>query len=226
VWVRDRVSEARAQGRWVEVRGGRATDVIAEPDGTKQRLQVLIGGVGYRWQRDASFGLIASDELSQLDWPPGVEVADLGYGAIYVAQDMADAQPPFDRVILLTGIARGRKLGQIYRTRWEDGALNPDDLVARIREAGAGVVDPDHLLVIAQHFGALPDDVVVIELEPVDVTGGEDLSPEAAGCLQEAIELARREAFAPRRREYAPSEYGVTTVRPAPFSDRPRETRA
>jgi hydrogenase maturation protease len=201
VWVRDRVSEAHVHGNPVEV---------AERDGAKQGLRVLIGGVGYRWQRDISFGLIVSDELSQLDWPPSIEVADLGYGAIYAARDLADAQPPYDRVILLTGIARGRTPGQIYRIQWEGGAPNPDDVVARMREAGAGVIDPDHLLVIAQHFSALPDDVVVIELEPVDVTGGEGLSPEAAGRLHEAIELARREAFALRRREHAPPGYGGT----------------
>ena len=85
---------------------------------------------------------------------------------------------------------------------------DPEDLVARIREAGAGVIDPDHLLVIAQHFGALPDDVIVIELEPVDVTGGEDLSPEAARHLREVIDLARREAFAPRRRKHGEAAYG------------------
>ncbi len=182
----------------------------AERDGAEQGLRVLIGGVGYRWQRDTSFGLIVSDELSQLDWPPGIEVADLGYGAIYVARDLADAQPPYDRVILLTGITRGRTPGQIYRTQWDGGAPDLDDIVARMREAGAGVIDPDHLLVIAQHFSALPDDVVVIELEPVDVTGGEGLSPEAAGRLHEAIELARREAIAPRCRERESSEHRVT----------------
>src|SRR5215210_697347 len=185
--MRDRVNEAPVRGNPVETQGGLAEDAIAEPDGLKQELRILIGGVGYRWQRDASFGLVASDELSRLDWPPGIEVADLGYGAIYVAQDLADAQPPYERVVLLTAIARGRTPGQIYHTRWKGDAPDPDDLVARIREAGAGVIDPDHLLVIAQHFGALPDDVIVIELEPVDVTGGEDLSPEAAGHLQEVI---------------------------------------
>lgn len=203
MWVRDRVSENS-----VETQGGLAADAVVEPDGLKQGLRVLIGGVGYRWQRDASFGLVASDELSRLDWPPGIEISDLGYGAIYVAQDLADARPPYDRVILVTGMARGRTPGQIYRTRWEGGAPDPEDVVARIREAGAGVIDPDHLLIIAHHFGALPDDVVVIELEPVDVNGGEDLSPEAARHLQEVIELARCEAFAPRRREHGGTAYG------------------
>ncbi|MDL1950530.1 hypothetical protein FBQ97_12045, partial [Acidobacteria bacterium ACD] len=52
----------------------------------------------------------------------------------------------------------------------------PDEgIQARIREAGAGAIDLDHLLVIAQYFDALPDDVIVFEMEPVDVAGGEGL---------------------------------------------------
>jgi hydrogenase maturation protease len=164
------------------------------------RDRVLIGGVGYRWQGDASWGLIASDELARLEWPPGVEVADLGYGALYVALDLADAQPRYERVVLLAGVTRGREPGRMYRYRW-DGAL-PDaaEIQARICEAGAGVIDLDHLLVIAQHFGALPDDVVVIELEPVHSAGADSLSPQAAARLSEAIELVRGEALAPPRR--------------------------
>ena len=159
--------------------------------------RVLIGGVGYRWMRDGSFGLVASDEMARLEWPPGVEVADLGYGAIYAAQDLADARPPYSRVILLAGVERGREPGRIYRYRWEGTACDPDELQARIREAGAGVIDLDHLFAIGQYFNAWPSDVVVIELEPIDASGGDGLSPEAAALLPQAIELARREALAP-----------------------------
>lgn len=157
---------------------------------------VLIGGVGYRWLRDASFGLVACDELARLDWPVGVEVADLGYGAIYAAQDLGDARPPLDRLVLLAGVERGREPGTLHHYRWSAALTGPEELQARIREAGAGVIDLDHLLIIARHFGTLPEDVVVIELEPADAAGGEELSPEAARLLPRALDLARREALA------------------------------
>ena len=159
--------------------------------------RVLIGGVGYRWQRDASFGLVASDELARLDWPPGVDVADLGYGALYVAQDLADADPPYGSIILLAGVERGREPGRVYRYRWEGMLPGADEIQVRIREAGAGVIDLDHLLVIAQYFGALGDDVIVIEVEPVDAASGDGLSPQAAGLMPEVIESVRREALRP-----------------------------
>jgi hydrogenase maturation protease len=162
-------------------------------------MRVLIGGVGYRWQGDTSFGLVATDELARLAWPTGVEVADLGYGALYVMQDLADARPPYERLILLAAVPRGRTPGEIYRYRWEGALPDADEIQERVREAGAGVIDLDHLLVIAQHFGALPGEVVVVELEPVDAAGRDGLSPAAAALLPGVAELVRREALAPPR---------------------------
>jgi hydrogenase maturation protease len=158
--------------------------------------RVLIGGVGYRWQRDASFGMIASDELTRLNWPNGIEVADLGYGAIYAAQDLADAHPPYTCLILLAGSQRGRLPGNLYVYRWPKTPRDQSEILARIREAGAGVIDLDHLLVIAQHFGALPPEVLVVEVEPVDVHGGDGLSQEVATLLPEVVALVRNEALA------------------------------
>lgn len=160
-------------------------------------MRTLIGGVGYRWQRDASFGLIAGDALARLEWPPHVDVADLGYGAIYVAQDLADAEPPYDRLILLAGVVREREPGRIYRYRWSGALPDAEEIQARIQEAGAGVLDVDHLLIIAEYFDALPDDVLVIEVEPVDATGGEGLSAETADLLPDVVAMVRREVGVP-----------------------------
>ena len=73
--------------------------------------RVLVGGVGYRRMGDASFGLVVTDELATRPWPPGVTVADLGYGALLVVQDLAAADPPYERLVLLAGVPRGRRPG-------------------------------------------------------------------------------------------------------------------
>ena len=161
--------------------------------------RVLIGGVGYRWMRDSSFGLVASDALARQSWPDGIHVADLGYGALYAALDLADARPPYERVILLAAAQRDRVPGRLYSWRWTPPPVDDVDLQERIREAGAGVIDVDHLLRIARHFGGLPDDVICIELEPDEVSGGVELSAAAVACLDDALHLARIAATAPRR---------------------------
>jgi hydrogenase maturation protease len=160
-------------------------------------VRVLIGGVGYRWQGDSSFGLAASDALSEQEWPPGVAVADLGYGAIYVSQDIADAQPPYQRLVLLAGMPRGRPAGQLYAYRWQPATVGAEELQARIREAGAGVIDLDHLLAIANFFNALPPEVNVLEYEPASEAAGESLTAQASACLPHALALARLIALAP-----------------------------
>jgi hydrogenase maturation protease len=161
--------------------------------------RVLVGGVGYRWFGDASFGLLASDALAALDWPAGVDVQDLGYGALHVALDLADADPPYDRVVLLAVTERGREPGRLYRFTYDPTVPGAEEVQARMHEAGAGVIDLDHLLVIGRHFGALPDDVLAVELEPHPGTTGDRLSSEAEALLPEAVELVRRAVLAPAR---------------------------
>ena len=156
-------------------------------------LHVLIGGVGYRWFGDGSFGLVAADELARLAWPDGVEVHDLGYGALHVALDLADADPGYDRVILIGVTERGREPGRLYRFTCGPTTSDSDDVQARMYEAGAGVIDLDHLVVIGRHLGALPDDVVAIELEPHPGTTGDGLSEQARGLLHDVVDLVRAE---------------------------------
>ncbi len=171
-------------------------------------MRVLIGGVGYRWQRDASFGPVAADVLAGQRWPAGVRVEDLGYGALYVAQDLADAAPPYDRLILVSGTARGREPGSLHRYPYRQPLPPDDEVQARVREAGAGVIDVDHLLIIAHRLGALPPDVEVIEFEPVDAGPGIELTPagqETLSRLASALE-AEFAAMAPDETAPVPPE--------------------
>ncbi len=168
-------------------------------DGGSPPDRVLIGGVGYRWFGDGSFALLTADALTELAWPEGVAVLDLGYGALHVAMDLGDVDPPYDRVVLLAVTERGREPARLYRFNVPPTVPDVQDVQERMYEAGAGVIDLDHLLSIGRHFGALPDDVVVIELEPHPGTTGDHLSAAAKALLPDAIEWAQREALAPAR---------------------------
>lgn len=144
--------------------------------------------------RDASIGLIAADQLANEPWPADVRVDDLGYGAIYASQDIAEFGP--NRLVLLAGVTRRREPGRIYRTRWKASFTPPDELQEIIREAGAGIVELDHLLAVGYHFQALPEDVVLLEVEPVEAQGGDGLSRTCAALLPELLAAARRDALA------------------------------
>lgn len=159
-------------------------------------VRVLVGGVGYRFQSDLSFGLHVSDALAA-EPPEGVEVMDLGYGAIFATQDLMVADPPYDRVVLVAAAVRGRAPG-LYEGTGTPPHESDEEIQERVREAGAGVLDLDHLLVIGRRFGAFPDEVRVLELEPVETGPGERLSGVAARLLPEAVERVRAAAVEPR----------------------------
>lgn len=159
--------------------------------------RVLIGGVGYWWQRDGSFGLEAVDVLARLDWPPNVRVEKLDYGAIYLSQDLRAVDPPYDRVVLIAGVERGRPMGSLHVHRWLPTPMDADQLQLLMYGAGSGLVDLDHLLPLAHHLGALPEDVVVVEFEMVDSAGGEGLSSAAQERMDEVVEIVRHQALAP-----------------------------
>lgn len=142
----------------------------------KTTTRTLIAGVGYRNLRDLSAGNAVIDALEALDWPEGVEIEDLSYGPMDAIFRLREAS--FDRLVVIGAAARaGRIPGESYRRRWHYEPEQPALVQARVAEAVTGVISLDNLLVICAHFEALPDDVIVIEIEPEDDGWGEGFSP-------------------------------------------------
>jgi hydrogenase maturation protease len=128
--------------------------------------RILVGGVGYTNLRDRSFGPLLTERLSRRTWPSAVVVEDLSYGPIDVLFKLQAEPRPFKLGIFFGAVARGRPPGSIDRRVWSAPTLSVDELQARIGEAVTGVVSLENLLQILSHFGALPEQTVVIEVEP------------------------------------------------------------
>ena len=159
-------------------------------------MRTLIAGVGYSNLSDLSAGPIAAARLRHEAWPARVEVDDLSYGPVAVVHRFAEASPPYRRLVLVGAADRGRKAARLHSYRWE-GVLPPaEEIQARVAEAVTGVIDLDNLLVVAQQFGALPEEVFVVEVQPVVTDFGLEPGPEVAALLPEACRLARRIALA------------------------------
>ena len=159
-------------------------------------MRTLIAGVGYSNLSDLSAGPLVAARLRQERWPAYVEVDDLSYGPIAVVHRFAEAVPPYRRLVLVGAADRGRKAAPLVRCyRWE-GVLPPaEEVQARVAEAVTGVIDLDNLLVVAQQFGALPEEVFVIEIQPVVTEFGLEPSPAVVVLLPEVCRLARRVAL-------------------------------
>lgn len=150
-------------------------------------MRVLVGGVGYRFLRDESLGPYLADTLAA-EARGGVEVEDLSYGPVAVSQNLLE-RPPYDRLVLVGAVRRGRPPGTIDRYRWDRVLPDGDEIQARVAEAVTGVISLDNLLVVCGALGGLPGDVRVVEVEPAGEEGwGEGFSPDLEARLPEIVE--------------------------------------
>jgi len=144
-------------------------------------VRVIVGGIGYRNLRDHSVGVVVTDHLEWREWPPHVVVEDLSYGPIAVVQRFEDEPPElrFDRAVFVAAAARGdgRPLGMVTAYRW-DGVLPSAELIqGSVCEAVTGVIALDNTLIVGRHFRALPEEIIVVEVEPVEHEAGETFGP-------------------------------------------------
>ena len=149
--------------------------------------RLLVAGVGYRNLRDHSLGVVLTDQLAVRSWPDSVSIEDLSFNPIAVVQRLEDDPPErrFTRAIVVSSVSRGTRMpGAVTAYRW-DRVLPPADEIHRaVCDAVTGVIHVDNTLVVTRHFGALPDDVVVIEVEPFIHEFGDELSAPVAGAFE------------------------------------------
>lgn len=161
-----------------------------EPAGTQGPRRVLVGGVGYRFLRDLSFGPLLTDGLQKEAWPEGVEIEDLSYGPVAILHNL-DARPRYDRLVLIAGVKRGRPPGSVTQYRWDGRLPDDEEIQARIEEAGSGVISLDNLLVFLTYFRRMPAEVVVIEVEGADEDWGEGFTSEVERATPQVVAMIR-----------------------------------
>lgn len=149
-------------------------------------MRVLVGGVGYRYLRDNALGVHIADSFAGRA-TNGVEVEDLGYHPIGFTQNLQD-RPPYDRIILVAAIVRGREPGTVKAYRWEHELPPLEEIQDRVSESVTGVISLDNLLIVTEVFEAFPEDVWVVEVEPADESWGDGFSPEIQAKLPEIEE--------------------------------------
>ena len=158
-------------------------------------MRVIVAGIGYRNLRDHSAGVEVTDRLEAAPrWAEDVVIEDLSYNPIAVVQRLDDEPPErrFRRAVVVGAVERaGRPPGTVTAYRW-DGALPADAEIHRaVTEAVTGVIALDNTLVVTRHFGALPEEVVVVEIEPAVHEFGDTFSEIVARQLDQLCELVR-----------------------------------
>jgi len=157
--------------------------------------KVLVSGIGYSNMSDLSFGRVLYSKMADMSWPENVHVEDLNFGPIMIYQWLEESLIKYDKLVLVSAANRGRELGTLEVYAW-DGIL-PDEtgIQACIGEAITGVISLENLLIVCKHFGVLPPEVTIVEIEPQDTEYGLEFSPVVASKVGEAIELVKRETM-------------------------------
>ena len=150
------------------------------------RCRALVAGFGRPGMRDLDFGRQVVDVMQALEWPDGVVVEDLSCAVPLVLHRLQELRPA--KVVLLGAVAR---------------EFDPPATLRRYRPgpqpAGAAeldlvdLVDLDHTLAMARHWGGLPADTVVIEVEPAEIDFGMGFSEELAACVDPILDMVREE---------------------------------
>ena len=149
-------------------------------------MRVLVCGVGYRFLRDNALGVHITDTLAP-QASNGVEFEDLGYHPIGFTQNL-DERPDYDRIVFLGCVNRGREPGTITTYKYDHVLPGDREIQEHVGNSVTGTISLDNLIVVAEAFKSLPEDVWVIEVEPGDETWGEGFSVEVEAKIPEITE--------------------------------------
>lgn len=153
---------------------------------TGAAVRVLVGGIGYRYLRDASVGAWAADTLAERA-DEEIEVEDVSYHPVGLTQNLQD-RPDYERVVLVGATTKGREPGTITSYRWDGVLPSRDEVQVRVSEAVTGVISLDNTLIVCGALGGFPEDVRVVEIEPADNGWGEGFSPVLEARLPQVLE--------------------------------------
>ena len=155
--------------------------------------KILIGTVGYHILGNHSVGPLLMSALQEMEWSPGTEIAEMNWGPIAIVQQFQSMTEPFDRVVFLTAVERPhRKTGDITVHRWMGGLPSDEQIQACIGDAVTGVISPENLLVIGEHFKIWPQELYIVDVEPGPEKTGIALTPEVEARVDEILDTVRR----------------------------------
>jgi len=149
---------------------------------TKVR-DILILGIGNILLKDEGVGVHVVNKLKEMSLPEDVELLDGGTAGL----DLVDFIANRKKVIVIDAVNTGEKPGTIYRLTEENLDVKPKAIMS-FHEID--FLDAIHM---SDVMGNKPAEVIVIGIEPKDMSDGIDLSPEIEERIPRIIEIVMEE---------------------------------
>jgi hydrogenase maturation protease len=149
---------------------------------TKVR-DILVLGIGNILLKDEGIGVHVIDKLKQMSLPDNVEVLDGGTAGL----DLVDFIEGYRKLIVIDAVNAGGKPGTLYRLTEENLDIKPK-AISSFHE-----IDFLDALYMSELVNSRPEEIVVIGVEPKDMSGGLGLSPEIEERIPKIIEVVMKE---------------------------------
>jgi hydrogenase maturation protease len=144
---------------------------------------ILIMGVGNILLKDEGIGVHVVGRLKEMSLPENVEVLDGGTAGL----DLVDFMENRRKLIVIDAVKSGGKPGTIYRLTEENLKIKPKAIIS-FHE-----IDFLDALYMSDVMKNKPEEVIVIGIEPKDMSDGIDLSPEIEERIPRIIEIVMEE---------------------------------
>jgi hydrogenase maturation protease len=144
---------------------------------------ILILGIGNILLKDEGIGVHVVNKLKEMSFPDNVEVLDGGTAGL----DLVDFIAGYKKLIVIDAVTTGDKPGTIYRLTEENLDIKPKAIMS--------FHDIDFLdaLHMSDVMKEKPEEIIVIGIEPKDMSDGIDLSPEIEERIPRIIEIVMEE---------------------------------
>ena len=144
---------------------------------------ILILGIGNLLLKDEGVGVHVVERLKEMQLPDNVEVLDGGTAGL----DLVDFIEGRRKLIVVDAVNADEKPGSIFRLTEENLDIKPKAIMS--------FHDIDFLdaLHMSQVMNSKPEEVVVIGIQPKDMSGGLELSPEIEERIPDIIKLVMKE---------------------------------
>jgi len=146
------------------------------------RAPVLVLGIGNILLRDEGVGVRVVEALGREVLPEGVELLDGGTAGA----DLLDTLAGRRKVVVIDALDAGAEPGAVVRLA--GGELAPHDGPLSLHEIGLA-----ETLAMARQLGCAPHEVVVIGVQPGDVSPGLELTEPVARVVPKVVEFVLEE---------------------------------
>ena len=154
--------------------------------------RALVAGFGLPGMRDLDFGRQFVDYAEALTWPGGVVVEDLSLAPHLVLHRLQELCPA--TLIFVGSVERGTAMpGTIRHYRLGLPQPDPEEVHLGLTAGLAGVAGFHHTLRVLRHWGGLPADTVVVEVEPADTSFGFGFSEDVGSAIEKIVDIVRAE---------------------------------